>query len=1154
MKTRFVSLLLAGIAATLNAAAPVPEKLDPDQLAFFEKKIRPVLVEQCYKCHSATSEKVKGGLLLDTKEALLKGGSTGPAIVPGKPDKSLLIKLLKSDKDDERMPPKGDALSDHVIADFEQWVRSGAPDPRVTPVGAKSGLTVDMEKAKKHWAFQPVSAPPMPQVKDSKHWARTPLDKFVLAKLEAKNIEPSPLADKRTLIRRATFDLIGLPPSPQEVADFLADNSPTAFEKVVDRLLASPHYGERWARHWLDVARYADTSGDRTGGKRADPKYPYAWTYRDYVINAFNADKPYDRFIVEQLVADRLELGESKMPLAALGFLTVGKRFMGNINEVIDDRIDVVTQGLMGMTAACARCHDHKFDPIPQRDYYGLHGVFASSQEPEDEPMLYPPADKAAYADFLKKSEEIEANIAGIRETEERRVLAMFRAGADKYLLAAREFAQTANKKSASAFSRQKGLDPDIFDQWVEALNKWQGAHHPVLSPWFAIASLKDEDFAGKAKELAEKFATGSCDGKAINPLVAKLFSAAPKSLDEVAEAYAKLFKDVDKAWQAAEKDGAKSFEAPREEVRLVLYGSDSPIRLDRRGFQRVIGNRIQNLEGAEHTKLSDLKLTHPGSPARAMALTDKARPADSFIMIRGEPANRGPVVPRQFLEILSTGKPEPFKNGSGRLDLAHSVASRDNPLTARVFANRMWHWHFGDAIVRTLGDFGLRSEPPSNQELLDYLATQFMGNGWSVKKLHKLILLSATWQQSSRDNPKNSAVDPGNSLFWRQNLQRLDFESLRDALLVLGGKNEFEKIGGPSVDLAGSGRRTLYGYLDRAKIPDAYRIFDFANPDMTAPQRLLTTVPLQALFMMNNPFVIEQARNITSRPEMISGGRDEEKVSFLYQLINQRSPSAGETKLALAYLADQRDKPATGGADVGAWRYGYGEYDAKAKKLKNFEPMPLFLRESWVLADKEQLRKVMTEPEPAKGKKDPAAKKAKDARMTVMGAAFAVSLNAVGGNPGDAKHAVVRRWVSPVDGEISIEGALIHKAKNVEGVQGFVYAPKNGGQLGAWTASGSEVETRVEHVKVKKGDVFDFVAMNRGASDGSHEDDEAFTWAPIIHLQNPAKGQHAEWNAQQEFSGPPRPAGRGAAVAEFTPWERLTQAMLLANELIYIN
>ncbi|NDB77855.1 MAG: DUF1549 domain-containing protein, partial [Verrucomicrobia bacterium] len=423
------------------------------------KKIRPVLAEHCYSCHSAKADKLKGGLYVDSKEGLIKGGTSGTAIVPGKPEKSLLIKDMKSTNPDDMMPPKGDRLSPQIIADFETWIRMGAPDPRTETSSAVAALKVDWDKAREHWAFQPVKAPVVPKVKDAGKWVKNELDKFVLAKLESKGITPSAAADRRTLLRRATYDLTGLPPSAQEVNDFLADRSPNAFEKVIDRLLASPAYGERWGRHWLDVARYADTSGDRNNNAKNKPLYPFAWTYRDYVIKAFNEDKPYDQFLREQIAGDRLASAEHREPLAAMGFLTVGKRFMGNINEVIDDRIDVITQGLMGVTAACARCHDHKFDPVSQKDYYALHGVFSSSIEPADEPLLGKPKSDKDYEDFQKKSEEILAKVAAVRGNEEARVLGTFRTAVDKYLLGVRT---VGDKK----LPLNLGLDPDIFEQW----------------------------------------------------------------------------------------------------------------------------------------------------------------------------------------------------------------------------------------------------------------------------------------------------------------------------------------------------------------------------------------------------------------------------------------------------------------------------------------------------------------------------------------------------------------------------------------------------------------------------------------------------------------------------------------------------------------
>ena len=1124
-------LLLLAAATLATSALAAPAKLDPDQLAFFEKKIRPVLAEHCYSCHSAKAEKLKGGLYVDNRDGLLKGGSSGPAIVPGRPEKSILIKDLKSTNPDDMMPPKGDRLPPHVIADFEAWIRMGAPDPRTENAGAAAALKVDWEKAREHWAYKPVKAPVVPAVKDSAKWAKNDLDKFVLAKLEAKGLTPSPLADKRTLIRRATFDLTGLPPSPQEVNDFLADNSPGAFGKVVDRLLASPAYGERWGRHWLDVARYADTSGDRNNNPKNRTLYPFAWTYRDYVIQSFNDDKPYDQFVREQIAGDRLASADNKAPLAALGFLTVGKRFMGNVNEVIDDRIDVITQGLMGVTAACARCHDHKFDPVSQKDYYALHGVFSSSVEPTEEPMLAKPKSEKDYQDFLKKSEELTARIANAKNIVEDRLLDGFRNSVDKYLLGIREAHLPG--KNPKQVREKRGLDLDVFDQWDAYLKEKSRSEDGIFGPWLAFAALKDEEFAKQAPALAAKFATD----QSVNELIAKLFAPAPQSIAALAEGYGKLFRETERLHDKGERP-----EGARVALDKFLHdGKGTPIYLTAASLRRVAGAGLNNAEAQERAKLDELKRDHPGSPPRAMALNDLDRVRDSFVMIRGEPNNKGPVVKRRWLEILGGSDEKAFKTGSGRLDLANEVAHKDNPLTARVFVNRVWNWHFGDALVRTLGDFGLRSDPPANQELLDFAASRFMADGWSIKRLHKLIMLSATWQQVTTDNPANTKLDPGNAFFWRQNLQRLDFESMRDTLLALGGKLDLADRGGPSdQDLNSSERRTVYGFVDRARIADSLRIFDFANPDMTAPSRVLTTVPLQALYLMNNGFVVEQARHVAARPELLSGAKDSEKVQFLYQLFFQRAPTAAELKLATDYIADQQAKPATGGADLRAWHYGYGEYDTDARKLVGFEPLPMFLRDSWVLADRTDLRKAVDQRKDAPKKEKSAA-----ALPALKTMSFAVSLNAVGGVPGDRKHSVVRRWVAPRDGVINVEGKLEHDAKTGDGVEAIV-ARATGGQFGAWQAAGTDVATHVKGITVRRGEAIDFIVTSRGTSD-----DDAFRWVPIIHMPGVKAGEEYVWNAQQEFSGPVKTK---LETNPFTPWERLTQALLMSNELIYVN
>src|SRR3989454_5667605 len=391
--------VLAGLAAMIASLTAAFGSSESTGFDFFERKIRPIFVERCYQCHSAQAEKLKGGLLLDTKEGVLKGGDTGPAIVPGNPEKSLLIKAVRYASEDLQMPPKNKKLSDEQIADLEEWVKMGAPDPRTG-----QGIATPKNSTSKHWAFQPIKPVPLAKVRNTR-WIQSPVDTFILAKLEEKGITPHPAADKRTLIRRATFDLIGLPPTPAEVDEFIADKSPDAFDHVVERLLDSPHYGERWARYWLDVARYADTKGYIFEEER---RYAFAYTYRDYVIRAFNEDLPYDRFLIEQLAADLLPLGDDKRPLAALGYLTLGRRFLNNQPDIIDDRIDVVSRGMLGLTVSCARCHDHKFDPIPTKDYYSLYGVFQSCNEPNDKPLLGTTALPQKYPEYLAEREKRE--------------------------------------------------------------------------------------------------------------------------------------------------------------------------------------------------------------------------------------------------------------------------------------------------------------------------------------------------------------------------------------------------------------------------------------------------------------------------------------------------------------------------------------------------------------------------------------------------------------------------------------------------------------------------------------------------------------------------------------------------------------------------
>ncbi len=939
-----LSLLgLATGACSVSAQAPS----DLAQLDFFEKNIRPVLSSSCYECHSQESKNLKGGLLVDTREGLLQGGDSGPALVPGSPEKSLLITSIRHEhKDpDMAMPPKKEKLSAAVLANFEAWVKMGAPDPRSGSNRSKAAAW-DAAKAAEHWAFKPITNPPVPRAADPKQFVQNPIDSFVLQRLAQQKLAPSAKADKQTLLRRVSYDLTGLPPTAAEVEAFLKDNSPDAYDKLVDRLLASPRYGERWGRHWLDIARYADTTGDRLNGKQHTPLYPNAWTYRDYVINAFNADLPYDRFILEQIAADKLsESDADKSKLSALGFLTVGKRFMGNENDILDDRIDVVTKGLMGLTGACARCHDHKFDPIPTKDYYSLHGVFASSEEPGAKPAISDPATNPQYTAFLAEIDKINAESKNYEKGEALRLTVGMLEQAGDYLLAVQESAKTTDtSKKGSNFrlaARNKGLKAELAAVWLDQLKQAELVHKKrkdsVLAPWVTLAALPSQGFEQAAMEtLAEMAGSPSYNATLVGMLIDKW----PASLTDVAAVYTEAFESLRKELALPEFAGRKGAResvtnkvlAPladdlNESLRKDVFAQTSAMIPDERTIARTFGVTYTNTQAGFRNKIAAVELAHPGAPVRAMTLVDKAAPKDSNVLIRGEAKNPGPKVPRRFLTMLGGDDSKPFTQGSGRLELARSIASRDNPLTARVIVNRVWQWHFGEAIVRTPSDFGTRSEPPTHPELLDWMATWLMDHGWSLKQLNRLIVTSATYQQESKTQDNAMAVDPTNQWLWRFNVQRLDFEQVRDTLLTVSANLDSTSVGGRPFQLTGgstnaattakkrytaidptalpanSNRRTVYAMVDRASLSEMFTTFDFANPDISTGERVLTTVPQQALFMMNSPFIAEQVRSLFQRKDFPRTGSDDDKLRFIFQTALQRQPSAKELEAARDFL-----------------------------------------------------------------------------------------------------------------------------------------------------------------------------------------------------------------------------------------------------------
>lgn len=726
------------------ASCHAQEKLSPELLTFFERKIRPVLVEHCYRCHSseaAKTGKLKGGLQLDTRDGIRTGGESGPAIVPGNPAKSLLLAALRHET--VKMPPSG-KLSDAIIADFAAWIERGAPDPRdgkpLVPTEK-----IDWEKARAFWAFQPAKAHAPPPVKDLT-WPKKEIDRFILAELERRGLKPVRAATKREWIRRATLDLVGLPPTPDEIEAFEKDETPQAHAKVVDRLLASEHYGERWGRYWLDLARYTDDLGGTVSPKPA----PSAYRYRDWVIGAFNRDMPYDQFVRLQLAGDLIpepvkDYGER---LGGLGFQGLGQRFSGNavgmvkkkVADELDDRVDTVTRALLGLTVSCARCHDHKFDPIPTVDYYSLAAAYNGAKLSEEVPLASPTA--------------------------------------------------------------------------IKARDGWQ---------------KKVTSIAQKIKEASKR----------------PVSRESQELIDQLQAALALLNKEV-----------------------------PTPI------------------------------MTAPAVTGGGKAMQ---------INVRGNPDVLGRVAPPGFLQIL---KKEKVPTGSDftRLDLAEAIADRNNPLTARVYVNRVWHYHFGRGLVGTTSNFGQLGDRPTHPELLDTLAIRFMDNGWSTKWLHREIMLSATYGLSSVPDAKNLTRDADNHYLWRMTPRRLDIEAWRDSMLAVAGKLDPQIGGPPHLDPKGkvqlhpenpeNRRRTIYGFISRFKPNPTLTLFDFPEPNVTSDQRIATTIPQQQLFALNSPFVIAMARSFAVRLEAAEKS-EEQRLRLAWELALGRLPTERETNLAREFLRE---------------------------------------------------------------------------------------------------------------------------------------------------------------------------------------------------------------------------------------------------------
>ena len=871
ISTLFALLLLP---AAVRAAEPVDNE-------YFERKVRPILVANCVSCHGP--KKQKGELRLDARAGFVAGGQTGALVKAGEPDKSLIIQVVRYDGD-IKMPQKG-KLPDAEIETLTEWVKGGAPWPEDGATAKKTGDTFDLHaRAKAHWSFQPVKRPAPPD-------ARNPIDGFLLAKLRGKGLAFAPPAEKRVLLRRVYFDLIGLPPTAEEIARFLEDDSPDAFEKEVDRLLASPHYGERWGRHWLDLVRYAETQGHEF-----DYEIPDAWRYRDYVVRAFNADMPFNELLTEHVAGDLLAKPRrnpadgTNESLVATGFWWLGEAKHSPVDsraeyaDKIDNQIDVFGKAVLGLTVACARCHDHKFDAISTKDYYSLFSVLASSRYNRAD--IDDPAPTVKLLDELKRVRGELPQDPPVPNSDWRSKANAFELFGDRW--------RSRWDACGLAFRPETG----------------EGFPHSGREVRMLEGSLRSPTFTIDKPYLAIRVA--GRDGQArvilngLQLIKEPIYGGLAKPVNHGEELRWVVFDLAMWKGQPAYLellDDGPGFVAIRE-----AWFAESPPPAD--AVERIaLPKPVPDLE----SKIS--------SPRRAPSMRDGTG-IDERVFVRGSHKILGAHAPRGFLEAF--GKPSFTSVGSGRVELARQLTDPANPLVARVLVNRLWKHHFGEGIVRSPDDFGLQGQPPTHPDLLDWLASEFVKT-WSVKRMHRMMVLSTAYRQASRAMPEQAAItataDPQNKLLHRQNVRRLEAEAIRDAMLAVSGRLD-RRLEGPSVlphlnenqegrgrpasgPLDGNGRRSIYLAVRRNFLNPMFTAFDYPTPLTTIGRRTVSNVPAQALVMLNNPFVLQQAE-LWAKRELAAGATTAGQVGAMYEAAFARQPTREELAAAQEFVAEQ--------------------------------------------------------------------------------------------------------------------------------------------------------------------------------------------------------------------------------------------------------
>jgi mono/diheme cytochrome c family protein len=835
-------LCLTGLGAA-RAADP------PDSRDFFEKRIRPVFARNCNACHGTTR---MGGLDMTSRESLLQGGASGPSIVPGKSDQSLLVQAVSHQHEKIRMPAGQPRLADEQIADISEWVKAGAfwPEPVTAPTAKTGKFTITPEQ-RSFWSLQPIAKPA----------GATSIDRLLLAKMQAKGVRPVGSADRRTLIRRIYYDLTGLPPSKREIDEFVNNNAPDAWAKLVDRLLDSPRYGERWGRYWLDLARYSD---DRLESE-VDAPYANAFRYRDWVIKAFNKDMPFNMFVKAQIAGD--QLGEE---------YAAGLGFYGLRPDTQDDRVDATGRVFLGLTTGCAQCHNHKFDPIPTTDYYALQGVFESTENTEI--PLAPESVVKEYKAREKAYNDKKAQIQSFLHAQAQQLAEMLAQQTARYVTAVR-----TNQKPAN-------LDAETLERWRKYLarGEWE---HPFLKDWsspkFDAAKFQEDVLAvwKERKTVDEENVIRRAEAKKTK----KAFE--PVSLKtESFYLWRDLFFNDFYGNQFKQEDDGLLYYGPNR----GFYESDGTVE------RFLLGGWRQHLEQLRE-EAKELKAQVPAQYPFLHAIKDASKLKTERVRVGGNAENLGEEVPRRFLTALCDGEPAPFQKGSGRLELAEAIASPKNPLTARVIANRIWHHHFGVGIVRTPSDFGFMGDRPSHPELLDYLASRLIEQGWSMKALHREILLSTTYRLGTERLAANQEIDPENRLMWRANMRRLDAEAMRDSLLAVTGELD-ATAGGPPSPFADPKNvsRSVYGLVSRRKLDGTLALFDFPNANATSEKRSVTITPTQQLYFLNSDFLMDRAKHLAAKVQ---------DVNQAYAAIFGRAPSAEEQRIGAEFVKQGRER-----------------------------------------------------------------------------------------------------------------------------------------------------------------------------------------------------------------------------------------------------